>query len=174
MIRNFEMNGANLSEQSKERFIEINKKLTELSIKFDQNVLKDTNNSELYISDEIELGGLSEKIKDQAKRLAKNKGYSSGWVFNPTRISMYPFLTSSTNRGLREQLYKMYINRGKNPNEFNNEEIVKEMANLRLEKAQLMGFTNHAELSLQKTMAKSSNGVNALLNQVWELSLIHI
>ena len=50
MIRNFEMNGANLSEQSKERFIEINKKLTELSIKFDQNVLKDTNNSELYIS----------------------------------------------------------------------------------------------------------------------------
>jgi peptidyl-dipeptidase Dcp len=71
MIRNFEMNGANLSEQSKERFIEINKKLTELSIKFDQNVLKDTNNSELYISDEKELGGLSEKIKDQAKRLAK-------------------------------------------------------------------------------------------------------
>ena len=168
MIRNFEMNGANLSEQSKERFIEINKKLTELSIKFDQNVLKDTNNSELYINDEKELGGLSDKIKDQAKRLAKNKGYSSGWVFNPTRISMYPFLTSSTNRDLREQLYKMYVNRGKNPNEFNNEEIVREMANLRLEKAQLMGFTNHAELSLQKTMAKSSNGVNALLNQVWE------
>ena len=120
------------------------------------------------VSDEKELSGLTAEIKDQAKRLAENKGYSTGWVFNPTRISMYPFLTSSTNRDLREQLYKMYINRGKNPNEFNNEDIVRRMANLRLEKAQLMGFTNHAELSLQKTMAKSSNGVNALLNQVWE------
>ena len=166
--KGFVRSGANLSDSEMKRLVDINSSLSTLSVKFDQNVLKETNGFSLVIDNEDELDGLpSEEIR-QASLLAESEGHKGKWVFKPTRVSMYPFLTYSTQRELREELYNSYIQRGDNDNEFDNKSIIVEMLELRKEKANLMGFKSHADYVLDDTMAKKTSRVDDLLQQIWK------
>lgn len=165
--KRFQRAGANLDQEAMIRLTEINSSLSSLSVQFDQNVLKETNGYSLIIDDPEDLQGLPNEEIRQASLLASSEGHDGKWVFKPTRVSMYPFLTYSEKRELRENLYKSYILRGDNDNEFDNKEIIKKMVALRKEKANLMGFETHADYVLDNTMAKTTLNVNKLLDTVW-------
>ena len=165
--KRFQRAGANLDQEAMIRLTEINSSLSSLSVQFDQNVLKETNGYSLIIDDPDDLQGLPDEEIRQASLLASSEGHDGKWVFKPTRVSMYPFLTYSEKRELRENLYKSYILRGDNDNDFDNKEIIKKMVALRKEKANLMGFETHADYVLDNTMAKTTQNVNKLLDTVW-------
>ena len=165
--KRFQRAGANLDQEAMIRLTEINSSLSSLSVQFDQNVLKETNGYSLIIDDPDDLQGLPNEEIRQASLLASSEGHDGEWVFKPTRVSMYPFLTYSEKRELRENLYKSYILRGDNDNDFDNKEIIKKMVALRKEKANLMGFETHADYVLDNTMAKTTLNVNKLLDTVW-------
>lgn len=165
--KKFQRAGANLDQEAMIRLTEINSSLSSLSVQFDQNVLKETNGYSLIIDDPDDLQGLPNEEIRQASLLASSEGHDGKWVFKPTRVSMYPFLTYSEKRELRENLYKSYILRGDNDNDFDNKEIIKKMVALRKEKANLMGFETHADYVLDNTMAKTTQNVNKLLDTVW-------
>ena len=165
--KRFVRSGANLDEESMKRLTQINSSLSSLSVKFDQNVLKETNSFSMVIDNKEDLDGLPEEEIRQAALLADSEGQNGKWVFKPTRVSMYPFLTYSTKRDLREELYNSYIQRGDNDNEFDNKEIIAEMVALRKEKAEMMGFKSHSDYVLDNTMAKTPENVNNLLKTIW-------
>ena len=165
--KRFIRSGANLDNQSMERLTQINSSLSSLSVQFDQNVLKETNSYSMVIENEEDLDGLPAEEIRQASLLADSEGQSGKWVFKPTRVSMYPFLTYSTQRDLREELYNSYIQRGDNDNEYDNKEIIAEMISLRKEKASMMGFDSHSDYVLDNTMAKTPENVNKLLQTIW-------
>ena len=169
--KRFVRSGANLNEDGMTRLTAINQSLSSLSVNFDQNVLKETNGYSLIIENEEELSGLPAEEIRQAAKLAESEGHDGKWVFKPTRVSMYPFITYSDQRELREQLYKSYVRRGDNDNEFDNKEIISEMIALRIEKAKLMGFDNHADFVLDNTMAQNTDRVNDLLQKIWKPGL---
>ena len=166
--KRFQRSGANLDEVSMERLTAINSSLSSLSVQFDQNVLKETNGYSMVIDNAEDLDGLPDEEIRQAALLAESEGEKGKWVFKPTRVSMYPFLTYATQRDLREELYNSYIQRGDNDNEFDNKAIIAKMIGLRKEKAALMGFDSHSEYVLDNTMAKTPENVNELLNTIWE------
>ena len=166
--KRFIRSGANLDQNSMDRLTEINSSLSSLSVQFDQNVLKETNSYSMVIDNEDDLDGLPEEEIRQAALLAESEGEIGKWVFKPTRVSMYPFLTYSTQRDLREELYNSYIQRGDNDNEFDNKKIIAEMIALRQEKASMLGFDSHADYVLDNSMAKTPENVNKLLQTVWE------
>ena len=164
--------GVQLDENSMERLTEINQKLSSLSVQFDQNLLKETNEGFiLVIDDKDQLHGLPKDVVDQASALAESEDHSGKWLFKPTRASMYPFLTYSTERDLREELYNSYIKRGDNNNERDNKNIAIEMSALRIERAKLLGYKTHADFVLEDNMAKNTKRVNDLLDKVWEPAL---
>ena len=165
--KRFIRSGANLDNQSMERLTRINSSLSSLSVQFDQNVLKETNSYSMVIENEEDLDGLPAEEIRQASLLADSEGQSGKWVFKPTRVSMYPFLTYSTQRDLREELYNSYIQRGDNDNEYDNKEIIAKMISLRKEKASMMGFDSHSAYVLDNTMAKTPENVNKLLQTIW-------
>ena len=166
--KRFIRSGANLDQNSMDRLTEINSSLSSLSVQFDQNVLKETNSYSMVIDNEDDLDGLPEEEIRQAALLAESEGEIGKWVFKPTRVSMYPFLTYSTQRDLREELYNSYIQRGDNDNEFDNKKIIAEMIALRQEKASMLGFDSHSDYVLDNSMAKTPENVNKLLQTVWE------
>ena len=170
--KGFIRSGVQLDTQSMEKLTQINQELSSLSVQFDQNLLKETNEGySLLIDDEIQLDGLPEDFRDQAAKLAEENGHDGKWMFKPTRVSMYPFLTYSTQRDLREKLYNSYIKRGDNDNDRDNKNLAIEMADLRLERANLLGYKTHADFVLENTMAKNTGRVKNLLDQVWEPGL---
>ena len=165
--KRFIRSGANLDKDSMERLTQINSALSSLSVRFDQNVLKETNSYSMVVENEEDLDGLPDEEIRQASLLAESEGQKGKWVFKPTRVSMYPFLTYSTKRDLREELYKSYIQRGDNDNSLDNKEIIAEMVALRKEKAAMMGFESHSDYVLDNTMAKTPDNVNKLLQTIW-------
>ena len=170
--KGFIRSGVQLDKPSMEKLTQINQELSSLSVQFDQNLLKETNEGySLLIDDENQLDGLPEDFRDQAAKLAEENGQDGKWMFKPTRVSMYPFLTYSTQRDLREKLYTSYIKRGDNDNDRDNKNLAIEMADLRLERANLLGYKTHADFVLENTMAKNTGRVKNLLDQVWEPGL---
>ena len=170
--KGFIRSGVQLDTQSMEKLTQINQELSSLSVQFDQNLLKETNEGySLLIDDENQLDGLPKDFRDQAAKLAEENGHDGKWMFKPTRVSMYPFLTYSTQRDLREKLYNSYIKRGDNDNDRDNKNLAIEMADLRLERANLLGYKTHADFVLENTMAKNTGRVKNLLDQVWEPGL---
>ena len=168
----FIRSGAQLDDKSMQMLTEINQKLSSLTTQFGQNLLKETNEGfSLIIEDERRLEGLPEDIRNQAAKLAESEGYTGKWLFKPTRVSMYPFLTYSTQRDLREKLYKSYIERGNNNNERDNKQIAIEMADLRTHRANILGYATHADFVLENTMAKTTDNVKDLLDKVWKPGL---
>ena len=164
----FIRSGANLSDSDKEKLRKVNGRLSSLTVDFGQNVLAETNNYELIIEKEEDLAGLPESLIESAEEVAQENGHEGKWVFTLHNPSLLPFLQYADNRNLRKEIWKAYKNRGYNDNEHNNEEIIKEIVNLRREKAQLLGFENHAEFKLEKSMAGKPSEVYDLLNQLWE------
>ena len=175
--KRFIRSGALLEGSDKKRYAEINQDITKLSVQFSQNLLAETNDFEIIL-DKEDLSGLTDDIIDLAKLEAENKfsknkddKYKDKYVFTVQRSSMYPFLTYSTRRDLREKLYKGYIQRGDNNNEYDNKDITSKIASLRVEKANILGFESHAHYVLDNTMAKTPEAVYGLLNQLWAPAL---
>ena len=170
--KGFIRSGVQLDEPSMEKLTQINQELSSLSVQFDQNLLKETNEGfSLIVEDEKQLDGLPEDFRDQAANLAEENGHTGKWMFKPTRVSMYPFLTYSTQRDLREKLYNSYIKRGDNDNEKDNKDLAIKMADLRLQRSNILGYKTHADFVLEDTMAKNTGRVKDLLDQVWKPGL---
>ncbi len=167
----FVQNGANLNEKDKERLKEINSKLSVLTLKFEQNVLNETNNYQLVISDKKDLSGLPQNVIDEAAKTAEEKGLPGKWVFTTQKPSMIPFLQFADNRDLRKELYTAYLNRANNDNQYDNKKVLTDIVNLRLEKAKLLGYDEYADYRLQTRMAKNAKNVYHLLDQVWDAAL---
>jgi peptidyl-dipeptidase Dcp len=169
--KDFVRSGAALDEASKARVREINAKLAELSQAFGQNVLAETNAYELYVTDTTDLGNLSDNLVSLAAEEARRRGHESGWSFTLQRPSINPFLESSPNRELRRQIFIGYAMRGDNDNEHDNKNILSQMAALRAERAQLMGYPTHAAFVLSDNMAETPERVLTFLDQVWAPAL---
>lgn len=167
----FVRGGANLNSEDKEKLKKINEELSMASLKFGQNVLKETNNFKLVIEDEKDLSGLTEGVISGAAETAKEAGEEGKWVFTVQKPSMIPFLTYADNRELRKKLHTAYTMLGNNDNEFDNKEIIKKIVKLRADRARLLGYTNHAEYILEENMAKNEKTVADFLWKVWEPGL---
>ena len=175
--KRFIRSGALLEGSDKDRYSDINQEISKLSVQFSQNLLAETNNFEIILGRE-DLKGLPEDIINLAKEEADNKykktseiKYNNKYIFTTHRSSMYPFLTYSERRDLREKLYTGYIMRGDNNNEYDNKNITSRIASLRVEKANILGFATHAQYVLDNTMAKTPDAVYELLDQLWEPAL---
>ena len=166
--KGFVRRGAALDDASKARMREINKELAELSQKFSQNVLEETNAYGLYVTDTVDLGDLPNGLVELAAAEAKRRGHEAGWAFTLQRPSANPFLESSPNRELRKDIFMGYAMRGDNDNEQDNKKILSRMAALRSERAHLLGYPSHAAFVLSDNMAETPERVMALLDQVWK------
>jgi len=155
----FSRGGANLPEESKKEFREVNEKLSVLTLQFGDNVLKETNNYLMVVDKLNDLEGLPQTSIDAAAQLANQKEMKGKWVFTTQKPSMIPFLQYAKNRELREKLFKAYINRGDNNNEFDNKKVIEEIVALRIKRANLLGYDNHASFILEKNMAKTPDAV---------------
>ncbi|MGD9346430.1 MAG: M3 family metallopeptidase [Candidatus Aminicenantes bacterium] len=169
--KDFVRGGANLEEDKKARFREINEELSLLSIKFGQNVLKETNRFEMVIDNVEDLAGLPEAVITAAAETAAERGYEGRWVFTIHKPSMIPFLQYSEKRGLREKIFKAYINKGNHNDELDNKANLAKMAALRAERAHLLGYKTHAHYVLENNMAKVPENVYDLLDQIWKPAL---
>lgn len=161
----FERSGATLDEEQKKTFRDITMKLSEYTLKFSQNLLKETNNYRLHITNREELDGLPDIHIKAAAHEAQQQGLT-GWVFTLHAPSYGPFMMYSTQRQYRKEMYCAYNSRCTHDNEYNNYEIVKHIVNLRRELAQLLGYKNYADYALRRRMAEKEENVYALLNQL--------
>lgn len=164
---NFVRSGAKLNKSAKERLSAINQELAGLFTQFSQNVLADETDQFVVIENESDLAGLPQSVIDAAKAEATDRKMPGKWVISNTRSSVDPFLTFANNRALREKVWKMFINRGDNGNENDNNEIIPKILLLRAERAKLLGFKTHAHWRLENTMAKTPDKALELLEQVW-------
>lgn len=162
----FIRNGANLTGEQKERFRQLSAELSVLTLKFSQNNLKETNEYELPLTLE-QLEGLPESALEAYAQTAKEKG-KDNYIVTLQAPSFIPFMKYCKDRKLREQLYMAYNTQCTHDNEYNNMEIVKQLVNLRLELAQLLGFETVADYVLTRRMAENSRNVYQLLNQLLE------
>lgn len=161
----FERSGATLPEEKKARFREITMEMSTLSLKFSANNLHATNAYKLHLLNEDDLAGLPDTIRDQAAQTAREQGLE-GWVFTLHGPSYGPFMTYSERRELRRQMFYASAERCTEHSEFNNFEIVRKLVNLRLEMAQLLGYSCYAEYVLQRRMAGNIESVYNLLDQL--------
>ncbi|WDF59202.1 M3 family metallopeptidase [Flavobacterium sp. KACC 22758] len=163
--KSFSRNGANLPEDKKNQLREIDKELSKLSLQFGENVLAETNNFELHLTDEKDLSGLPEGTIEAARLLAKNQE-KEGWIFTLDHPSYIPFLTYADNRELRKKMAIAFGAKAFQNNEFNNEENVLKIAKLRHERANLLGYKTHAHFVLEERMAESPEKVFSFLNDL--------
>ena len=168
----FVRNGANLSEGDKAKLRAINQELSMLGLKFGENLLSETNkNFKLVIDNQADLAGLPADLITAASDQAKQDGMEGKWVFTLQKPSMIPFLQYAQNRELRKKIYMGYNMRGNNNNEFDNKEIILKIANLRAERANLLGFKTYAEYIIDNNMAKTPENVYQFLNKIMEPAL---
>ena len=168
---NFVRGGANLSPEQQAEFSKINKRLSLLSIKFGENLLVETNDYKLVIEDENDLAGLPSSVIAAAAETAKEQGMEGKWVFTLQKPSLIPFITYADNRKNREYLFKGYIERGNNNNGHDNKAIVNEIVNLRLKRANMLGYKTHADYVLAENMAKTPEKVYDLIGSLMEAGL---
>ncbi len=168
--RDFTRRGANLSDDAKTRVKEINSRLSEIGTKFSQNLVQETNGFELHITSEENLSGLSEALINAGKAAAEAKG-KDGWLYNLNRSTYETFMTQSTNRSLRKKMFDGYRFRAANGGPTDSSELILETARLRAEKAQLMGYPNHAAFQLETRMAKTPEEAIDFLLLVWKPGL---
>ena len=169
--KDYEKSGATLPADKKAELKKINSRISELQLKFEQNVLKETAAFTLVVENEADLAGLPQAAKDAAAQRAAEKGMEGWWVFGLDNASVMPFLQFDDNRELRTKLLNGYLNRGNNDDENDNKAIIVEMVNLYNQKAKIMGFDNYAEFVLQDRMAKTPEAVYNLLDQLWTPAL---
>lgn len=165
--RNFVRAGAALNLADQARLREINKELSLLTLKFSDNVLKETNAFRLVIDNKNDLAGLPQSAVDIAAEVAKAQGLADKWIFTLDKPSLVPFLQFASNRALREKMFKGYINRGDNDNVYDNKDVVNRLVNYRIERAQLLGYPSHAAYVLDENMAKTPEIVMSFLQKIW-------
>jgi peptidyl-dipeptidase Dcp len=169
--KDFVRSGANLSNADKEILRKINGDLSLTSLKYGQNILAETNSYELVIDNKKDLAGLPQGLIDAAAVDAKAKGKEGKWVFTLSNSSVMPFLQYSSNRELRKQIWNAYQTRGNHDDAFDNKKNAVDLANLRGQKARLLGFKSHSNYVLEESMAKTPENVNKLLNDLWKPAL---
>ena len=155
--------GALLNEEQKARLTAINEELSLLTVKFDNNLLAETNDFKLELSAK-EVSDLPKSVRDAAKEGKNDNNY----IFTLHKPSLIPFLTYSKNRELREKLYKAYLNRCNNENSHDNKAIINDMIRLRIEKANLLGYKSFSEYVISEQMAGSPKAVYALLEEIFK------
>jgi peptidyl-dipeptidase Dcp len=167
----FVRSGANLEGEAKKRYAEISIELSKLTLKFGENVLAETNAYQLVITDEKDMAGIPEAEKEAAAAAAKAKK-KEGWLFNLQGPSYGAFMKYADNRELREKMYRAYTSRGFQKNDHNNEEIIRQIVNLRLEEAKLLGYKTYAEYVLAERMAETPKKVEEFLQELHQASRV--
>lgn len=160
----FERSGASLKGDDRDTYRKLTKQLTESSLKFQQNALKENNRIEFWLTKE-DLDGLPESAIEAAQLAAKERGESEKYLITLHRPSYMAFMKYSARRDLREKLYRLY-NAQATMGQYSNIEIIKDIANTRLAIAQLLGFHNYADYRLKNMMAKDTKKVYSMLNQL--------
>lgn len=166
LYKNFTRNGALLSDSDKEKLKAINTNLTDLYLKFNKNLLDDTNAFQLFVTDRAKLAGLPEANIAQAADAAKAAGKEGQWLFTLHAPSRLPLLQYADNRDLRRQMYEGYINlasSGKN----DNRPVINRILQERTQKAKLLGFKDFASYSTDNVMAKTTEAAEDLLLEIW-------
>ncbi|SEQ71162.1 peptidyl-dipeptidase Dcp [Hyunsoonleella jejuensis] len=165
--KSFSRNGANLSKDKKEKLREIDKKLSKLKLKFGENVLAETNKFEMLITDEADLSGLPDGAKEAAKQLAESKE-KEGWLFTLDYPSYIPFVTYADNRELRQKITVAAGAKAFKGDDLDNQNNVLQIANLRHQRANLLGYSTHAHFVLEERMAETPENVQKFLNELLE------
>jgi peptidyl-dipeptidase Dcp len=165
--KGFVRSGAQLPEDKQQRLSEINQEISLLTVKFGQNNLAEINDWKMVVEDITDLGGLPKNVLDAAAEEAARQDLTGKWVFTLSNPSVMPFLQFAENRDLREKIWRAYSNRANNDNDNNNKENITKITNLRLEKANLLGYKTHGHFILEENMAGNAENVMNLLNQLW-------
>ncbi|OCK44127.1 peptidase M3 [Tenacibaculum soleae] len=163
--KSFARNGANLNETDKAELRTIDAELSKLSLKFGENVLAETNAFEMHLTDENDLSGLPESVKEAAKEVAKSKE-KEGWVFTLDYPSYIPFMTYADNRELRKKIAIAAGKKAFQDNDFNNEDVVLNIVKLRHKRANLLGYKTHAHFVLEERMAETPEKVLSFSNDL--------
>ena len=163
----FARNGANLEGKDKETYRSLTNQLSLLTLQFSENLLKETNDYQLHITEADQLAGLPESSKAAALEAAHEKGLD-GWVFTLHAPSYMPFMMYAEKRELRKELYMAYNTKCTHENSANNFEIVRQLVNLRLQLAQLLGYQTYADYKLERRMAENATNVYQLLDDLLE------
>jgi peptidyl-dipeptidase Dcp len=167
------MNGANLDDEGKTRYAEINKELAKVYTDFSNNILHDEENYVTFLN-ENQLSGLSDSFIKSAKKTAEEQGKPNYYAIVNSRSSVDPFLTYSNERKLRKQVWENYYSRGDNNDEYDNNALIKEILKLRDERVELLGYDNFAEWRLQDRMAKNPENAMDLLMAVWPSAIARV
>lgn len=169
----FASNGATLEGEAKERYAQINERLAELHTRFGNNRLVDEESYTVFLTED-QLGGLPESLVKAAAAAAEAAGEEGKFAIANTRSSMEPFLTFSTERDLREQVWRNYTNRGDNGDEHDNNAIITEILELRHERVALLGYDNYAQWRLENLMAKTPERALELMEAVWPAAVARV
>jgi peptidyl-dipeptidase Dcp len=171
IYRGFVRSGALLDEKQKERLREINMEHSLLALKFNDNVLAETNSSYIIISNKEDLAGLPEGVVTEAAEAAKAMNLEGKWVFTAQKTSWIPFLQYSPKRNLREALYSCFFMRGDRDNDKDNKGVLQKILVLREERYRLLGYKTPADFYLEPRMAKTPATVNEFLMRLWKPAL---
>ncbi len=169
--KNFVRSGADLNEEDKAKLRDINKELSMAELTFGQNLLAENNAYQRFVTDEAELAGLPEGVKQAAAEAAKEAGQEGKWLFTTSKASFMPVLQYGENRPLRKDLLLAWANRGDNGNANDNKETIKKVMQLRIQRANLLGFKTPAHFILENKMAKTPEKVYEFLATVWQPAL---
>jgi len=167
--KSFSRNGANLQEDKKEQLREIDKELSQLKLKFGENILAETNAFEMLLTNEADLLGLPDGAKEAAKQLAESKD-KEGWLITLDYPSYIPFMTYADNRELRQKLALAFGSKSFKNDALDNQEIVIKIANLRHNRAVLLGYNTHSHFVLEERMAETPDNVHKFLKNLLEKS----
>ena len=170
---NFVRSGAKLDAKAKARLTEINQQLATLFTKFSNNVLFEEDNEFVQLKSEADLAGLPQSVRDAAAAAAAAKK-QEGWLIVNTRSSVDPFLTYSDRRDLREKVWRMFIMRGDNGDEHDNNATISQILQLRAERAKLLGYQTHAHWRVENQMAKTPERAMELMMAVWKPAVARV
>src|SRR5687767_3657703 len=171
---NFVRAGARLHSEAKQRLSQINQQLAGLYTRFSQNVLAEETDQFLTLKNEADLAGLPQSVRDAAASAATTKKQPGAWVIMNTRSAVDPFLTYSDRRDLREKAWRMFVNRGDNGDEHDNNKIITEILQLRAERAKLLGYATHAHWRLENAMARTPERAMELMEAVWKPAVARV
>ena len=169
-FKGFTRNGALLSQNKKDILREIDTQKAKLSLRFGENVLADTNSFSLHVTEEKELKGIPDQVREMAADIAKSKN-KTGWVFTLDYPSYVPFMTYLEDRSLRRKMSLAFGKRGFQENDHNNSEIILKLIELRKKRAELLGYESHASFVLEERMAGSEENVNNFLEDLYQKAL---
>jgi peptidyl-dipeptidase Dcp len=167
----FLQGGAELDGPRKAELRRLNEQLATLMVQFAQNLRKDSNAFELWLTTEAELAGLPESVRAAAAKAAAERGKPGQWLFGLQKPSLLPFLQFSSVRPLREKLFRAYTERGAHAGELDNRPLTTQITALRIQKARLLGRPTFAALQLERRMAKEPGAVRELLSRLWRATL---